>query len=104
MQRAQVNKGLLITLGVLIVIVGGYYAWQYASEPRITVDPNAPEGTYDLACEECKKVSSIKTSQLRSAELRDPNTLLYKCGHCGKFAARAERTSGGTALRPGTGG
>lgn len=97
--RAQVNKGLLAVLAVMVLIVGGYWWWKLSSEPTLPVAANAPPREYNLVCTACKNISVVKGDEWKTLP-EDPETRNFQCPSCKKFAAVIERKVGGTALRP----
>jgi len=95
-----VSAGLLITLIVLVVIVGGYWVYTFATKESLPVDANAGERTFPIVCSACKARTEITFAEYKAIE-RDENDNL-KCPKCGKFKAAYYR-QGGSVLPPGGG-
>ncbi len=89
---AGVDAKLIIALS-LFAIIGLIWVMRWSSEPSRS---DVPERLFKVVCSECKHEAEIPASELEKLET-DPETGLYKCPQCGKFAFR-ERRSGGSII------
>ncbi len=98
LRRADANKGVVITLAVVIVLIGGFWAYRGLSREQALGNPDLPELKYWVICDECNNRATMTNTQIK--ELSESESGDLQCPKCEKFAAHVERMKGGTALTP----
>jgi hypothetical protein len=100
LRRGDVSKGLLITLGILVVLAAGYWIWHFATRETVTGKPGAAEQLYVVTCtnEQCKANTKMTAEEVKALPYAPDNSL--KCPKCGEFTAHVNREKGGSVLTP----
>jgi hypothetical protein len=97
-RRAKVNVGLIVTLVVVALIAGGYWIFKGSDKPDFKVDPNAPEPTYTITCEECKTTWEIPRSKFKEANRDDDGN--FFCEKCQAYTGHYQRQGGASVITP----
>lgn len=100
-RRAKVSTPLLVTLGILILIAGGFWAFKLNSsdDVKIAKNPNAPKSQFEIACGKCGFKKTVDYTALAALERREG---MYYCDKCKAFTAGRNRV--GNASVPVAGG
>lgn len=97
-RRAEANKAPLITLAVVIVLIGGFWAYRGLTREKVSgsADPTAGPRTYRIVCDKCRQVSELTFAELKKLPESEEGT--FPCPECNELGAYAERARGGTAI------
>ncbi len=100
-RRGAISRGLVVALGAVLLLVGGFWAWRWYDTPSVaapgaTADPNVV-----VYCDACKQQQTMKRSEYRALEFDASNAC--KCPKCGAFKLQVFRERG-TILPPGRAG
>lgn len=97
LRRAAVNKGLIITLVVVIIAASGFWIWHFAtSEKTVGYDPASDKREFALVCSSCKQRSTVTALELKNMPRSEDGTQ-FECPKCKKITGSVQRP-GGTSL------
>ena len=95
LRRAEVSKGLIITLAVLVLAAGIFWVVRYTGS-RSELKQAQPKVTaYSVTCSECgtlpDKISDADAKKMNA----DKQNGTLKCPKCGKYTAKWGRGGSG---------
>ena len=97
-RRAAAHKGLLITLGVLALLAGGYWLWILRSSGNPVVGDVVI--TYPLWCDNCKKEVVVPAAV---ADKLPAEGRMLQCPECKQFKGSWDRPGTVSVTVPGGG-
>lgn len=97
-RAAEINKGMIIVLVVLAVIVGGFYAFKCrsVSTEQQEIEIDRPD-TYTLYCPECDKEFVIPGDEWKDVAKKDGK---LQCPECKQFVAKWGKKKVDTGIVP----